>query len=192
MLWLCVLCGTVGAAEDRPASNLEIMRSLSATVADSLAGECRGRGIDSVNLIMRPGDTAWLIEGVIVQSLADRGVHVVTDSAAGVTVGIQDLGVEYSELRGSALLGGKEVDRRIYLRAETLLSPVAGTVSTRSYDCQQKDTVATSAIPFLENRAIPATVGTIPGGGFFQNLTEPLIVIGALVVGVLLLFNVRS
>ena len=55
-----------------------------------------------------------------------------------------------------------------------------------------KDTVEFSEISQLENSGIAATHGTLPGEGFFSTLIEPIVTIGALAVGVYLLFHVRT
>ena len=44
----------------------------------------------------------------------------------------------------------------------------------------------------LENPNLPVTQGTLPTGGFFSSFAEPLIVLGAVAVAMLLLFSVRS
>ena len=191
-LLFAVVCTAlaVRAQDDQPATNLEIFRTLASAAGDSIAQTFGGP--DSVRLEVRPQDIAWLIEGTLVQTLARSGIVSVRESGTSLAVGIHDIGVTYSNMRGSAIFGGKDVDRSVTLRLEAMVTPVAGGISSREYMLHADDTVPASAIPSLENRAIPATMGLVPEQGFFANLAEPLILIGALAVGVYLLFSVRS
>jgi hypothetical protein len=82
----------------------------------------------------------------------------------------------------------------VFVQLGILVRPArsGGALFTRTYEEQVADTIMTSDVPSVENSALPVTVGRVPESGFFSNLAEPFIVIGALAVGVYLLFAVRS
>ena len=172
------------------------MRELAGSLAELIAIDCTEAGFDTVSVTVQPADPGWLIEGALVAGLQAGNLRLMAgaDTIDYVAINVQDLGVEYSNLRGSGVFGSKQIDRIIRLQLNVILKPVrsGGNVVTKTYTKQVSDTVTTSAVESLENRGIPATLGRIPEGGFFSNLAEPLIVIGALAVGVYLLFTVRS
>ncbi len=187
---------SANAGSDEPPANLAIMKKLAGTLAGMIARDCFSAGFDTVSLSVVPPDPGWLIEGAIVEGLQSGSISVVAgvDTTDNLTISIQNLDVEYSNLRGSGIFGGTQVDRRVHIQLGIIARPArsGGALFTRTYEEQMADTIMTSDIPSVENSALPVTVGRIPERGFFSNLAEPFIVIGALAVGVYLLFAVRS
>jgi hypothetical protein len=193
---MATLSLSANAGGEEPPANLAIMKELAGTLAGTIAGDCASAGFDTVAVSVVPPDPGWLIEGAILEGLQSGKISVVAgvDTTDNLTISIQNLGVDYSNLRGAGLFGGTQVDRHVNIQLGIIARPArsGGTLFTRTYEKQMADTIMTSDVPSVENSALPVTVGRVPESGFFSNLAEPFIVIGALAVGVYLLFAVRS
>ena len=189
--------GAAQAEEDRissPATNLQRFQSLSEEVADTLCTFIPEG--DSVTVVLEPKESIWFVQGGILRTISGRG-RFPTQSLASpfeISLGVLKFEVKYADVRRSGFLGPKIVDRTVSTRfAATVINKMEGTILfTNELQRIVKDTVEFSEISQLENSGIAATHGTLPGEGFFSTLIEPIVTIGALAVGVYLLFHVRT
>lgn len=180
------------STERQPATNLEIIRSLSRTGAARALQNAAGK----VHISIFPQDVAWLIEGGVIEAARSHHLEVTEAETAAyrISFGVDDARVVYANIRRDGLFGPKIVDRTVRLRLSTKMVDGAegGTVRTADIEESRTDTIRVADIPQVENSAVPLTKGTLPREGFFASLAEPLIVVGSVAVAVLLLFHVRS
>jgi hypothetical protein len=176
------------------ATNLELLQKLSRAVGDSVAAYLHQN--DSVHVIVRSSESAWYVEGVILQAFDQSGRVPVQLAAAPYEVefGLTGIKTEYANVRRSGLFGAKLLDRMV--RVEFLTKIVdrrQGVVLlNRTFVQSASDVIEASDVERLENPIIPATRGVLPTEGFFSTILEPLAALGAVAVAVYLLFHVRS
>ncbi len=179
--------------EEPPATNLEIIRSLSrAGAARALQNARPGK----VHISIFPQDVAWMIEGGVLEAARVHQLEVTEAETAAyrISFGVDDARVLYTNIRRDGLFGPRIVDRTVRLRlsAKIVDGGEARIVRTADIEESQTDTIRVADIAQVENPAVPFTKGTLPREGFFASLAEPLIVVGSVAIAVLLLFHVRS
>jgi len=174
--------------------NLEIMRLLGEKVAGAV-GKQIGEG-DSIRVLILPQDRSWYLETQIARGLLSRGFPSTESSSARfhAEFGQKMLRVVYDDIRRDGFLGRKVVSRtvQVTLSAKVVDRHTGIIVVASDYADEATDTIALSQIQEVENPNIPVTRGALPPEGFFTNLVEPFVVIGAIAVAVYLLFHVRS
>jgi hypothetical protein len=188
-----------GQSEDPVKTNLEVFRIEFTSVATELL-QRSGAGLER-NLVLnvRSPDSCWLARNTIVEALKKMNYNVYLSSpgsegrGVSIDIGIVEAKVRYGKTFRESFLGGGKTERTIStivsasvrnLQNEILF---AGDVS-REY----KDTVNVSDVSDLENPSISCTHGEPPDSDFFDELLEPIIIVGASAVVVYLFFTVRS
>jgi hypothetical protein len=166
-------------------------------MVDTLATALAQTDTGSIRLRVFPEETAWALELDIAQALrrlTGRTVEEGTTPALSVDAGIVRGFVEYSAVRRDGLFGSKVADRSVLLtlrlkawKASTGALLFSGEVTKVAHD-----TVGVSQLERLETPGLEMTRGIPPPEGLFSSLLEPIILIGAIAVGVYLLFTVRS
>jgi hypothetical protein len=193
-----VLPTSIRAQEaDEPATNLATMRSLAKQIASRVAGSVRAEGRqDSASVVVHPRETAWYVQASLIEGMEETGLKVKTSGFAPVevTFGIGDLSVQYLHPRKEGMLGPTIVDRRVSVNVSAIARNETSGDVLFSDDLVEThiDTVEMNQITDLETPTIEVTKGNIPSEGFFSNIAEPIIVLGAIAVAVFLLFHVRS
>lgn len=116
------------------------------------------------------------------------------DSSVMAEFGVADARVTYANLRRDGFLGQRVLDRnvKLTLRGKIVDRRTGALLSIREWTEERDDVVGISQIESLETLGVPMTKGTIPPEGFFSGLAEPLVVLGAIAVAVVLLFSIRS
>jgi hypothetical protein len=180
----------------RAPSNLELMRSLAATIGDSVGAAIGRQDSSSLGLTVLPKDMAWYVESALLQGLSK---HRLVIRAAGENelageFGLGKARVEYEDIRRQSFLGSKIVDRKVtvIIIAKVVDQKKGSILLARDFQEAYRDTIPLSEIQNVESLGLPLTRGTVPKEGFFSNLAEPLVMLGAIGVAVYLLFNVRS
>ncbi len=180
-------------------TNLEIFRGEIASIAEELVQKSNLRSERNLFVNVRSPDTSWAAPNSLLEALKRLNYNVFL-SLAGERgkVAILDLGfvearVRYGPAFREGLLGKRKTERTV----STVISGnvrdakdeivFAGSLS-RTF----RDTVRVGELTELENPAIPFTRGEPPEGGFFDNVLEPLVLIGASAVVIYLFFTVRS
>ena len=189
-----------GDQSDLPVkNNLEVFQTELSSLAAELvqkSGDGLGRNV-VVNV--RSPDTSWVARNTIVEALTKLNYSVYLPSQGGegksaiIDLGIVEMKVRYGDVFREGVLGTRKTERTI----NTTLSAnvrnaqneilFAGAVSRAL-----KDTVDVSDVAQLENSSIAFTHGEPPKTDFFENVLEPVIIIGASAVVVFLFFTVRS
>lgn len=175
-------------------SNLEQIQQCARTLADSVLMPFADG--DSLRLVVVEHPAGWLIDGQFLEAAADRGLRV-TDSPAApaLTVAVTGLGIEYLETEESDRLL-----RRASLVLNTIVPAVAGIRGSSSriagmFATALVDTIEASQAVALESPGYPFSKGMVvstASPGFWGKIVEPVVVLGASVVMVILLFTVRS
>lgn len=182
--------------EEQPATNLDIFRLLAGKIAERTLREAAVGAGEKLHLSVLPKESAWYIEGGIYDYLRSAKFSAGSDSAATLDVefGMSDARVHYANPRRDGFFGPRVVDRTVQLRlAAKVVNRQTGALVLASDLMETRtDTLAVSDVASVENPVVKATQGTLPREGFFSNFAEPLILIGSIAVGVLLLFHVRS
>ncbi len=193
-LALLVAAGTaLGGDEPRP--NLAVFQSLARDLGKRMGESIHRDDSTSVELVIRPSDQAWIIQGPLTEGISGMGKKaVMRDGEIAAECTIASIGVTYENARRTALFGERLVDRVVNLRIQALISERrSGTIlGSSEYADSVRDTVQVSAISRLEDPTVSATRGEIPRDSFFSTFAEPIIMIAAVAVSVLLLFHVRS
>ena len=188
---------TAIAQEDAPATrtNLDLLRMLAGTVAAASFGPSVPTDTQGVHVTVLPRESAWIVEDSIIDALHRHGAKIAQRYGRyEAEFGLVRLRVNYENIRRDGMFGPKLVDRDV---AVTLHARIEDTREGRllhsgDVSSEHRDTVAVSGIERLENSMVPATHGVLPSEGFFTSLAEPIIMLGAVAVAVVLLFTVRS
>jgi hypothetical protein len=108
------------------------------------------------------------------------------------TLLITDAKTEYQAPRRESLWGTEVMDRIVRLRGELRIDEGGMLRARAPFSEELRDCVPVSSQQRIESTMIPATRSTVPAGGLFADVLEPVVLIAALGVAVLLLFTVRS
>jgi hypothetical protein len=180
-------------------TNLEVFQTELASLATELLQKS-GVGLErNLAVSVRSPDTSWVARNTIVEALKKQSYSVYLSSpdsesrGAAIDIGIVETKVRYGNTFRESFLGKRKTERTISIIVSANVRSAqhevlfAGAVS-RAY----KDTVNVSDVPELENASIHFTHGEPPGAGFFEEVLEPIIIVGASAVVVYLFFTVRS
>lgn len=175
-------------------SNLERLQLCASMLADSVLSPFDTG--DSLRLVVVEHPAGWLVDGRFLESAAEQGL-VISDSPSApvLTVALTELGVEYMETGDNDRLA-----RRASMVINTIVpssgsSSPAPSRSARQFEMAIVDTIDVSQALALESPGYPFSKGiSVAAGtpGFWGKIVEPVVVLGASVVMVILLFTVRS
>jgi hypothetical protein len=191
-------CGSGGgtAEEERSTpTNLEQLRAIAAVIAGSCLDTATVEDSLKLRLRVLPKEHSWVLEEAIRGGLVAGGARS-GDAAYDrlVEFGILDMRIRYDGLRRDGFMGPRIVERTAFVSLHARITDSAGTrvLFTGDRSGSKRDTVLVSEISRLETPMLPFTVGVVPDEGVFDNVAEPLIVLGAIAVAMVLLFTVRS
>lgn len=177
-------------------SNLELIRSLAASIGDAVGGVLGREDSSTMSLTVLPRDMAWYVESALLQGLSKHRFVLRASGASELTgeFGFAKARVEYEDIRRHGFFGSKIVDRKVavLISAKIVDQQNGSILLVRDFEEACRDTIPLSDIQRVENAGLPLTRGTVPKEGFFSNLAEPLVMLGAIGVAVYLLFSVRS
>ena len=178
-----------------PLTNLQLFRNLARDVATQMYTMAPKSDTSTIVLKVMPRDIAWVVEDDMILGIRNAGGHVV-QSGGGLSAvcGLLEFKVRYENIRRDWIFGPKKVDRTVIcLMHATISDGISGaTLSSEDRQASLTDTVLVSDLERLESSTLLATKGVLPAEGVFENLAEPLIVLGTVAVAVILLFTVRS
>jgi hypothetical protein len=178
-----------------PPSTLSVYQSLASEALAISLGNVRLADSSKAVVVAEPSGTYWFIEQALSRELASRGVvSVPSNGDLRVECAVKDAHVAYSNARRDGLLGMKFVDRTVSLALWIRVSDVrkGQYLVDREWQSERTDTVGTDAVDRLEHPGVRATHSVLPSEGFFSSWLEPLVVVGAIGVAILLLFTTRS
>lgn len=180
---------------DSPPTNLQLFRRIAAELATRSFRSAVPSDSSTVELTVLPQDIDWVVEQDIAKALTGNGGWIVrSHGAVTAEFGVLDLHVSYDNIRREHIFGPKVVDRSVGVTLHARITDTLNGASSISEErsASVRDTVFVSDLDRLEASTIHATRGVLPPEGIFENLAEPLIVLGTVAVAVVLLFTVRS
>ncbi len=151
---------------------------------------------DSVRVTLRPMETAWYVQGIVLQSVSEKG-RIPTQSLSAsyeMELAILTVQVAYANVHRNGLFGARVFDRTVSVEffVKIVQANSGAILLNENIARSVSDIVDASEVERLENPAIAATHGVLPKEGFFSTILEPLAALGAIAVAVYLLFHVRS
>jgi len=169
---------------------------LAATIGDRAVTGIAGSDTGSVRVEILPEEYGWFMEPDIGNSMSAAGWRPTLSTAAAYVAqfGVDQILVEYYNIRKDGIFGSKIMDRQISMLVNARVVEAGSGDIIWSDDLleQYRDTVEYAAWPGIESPGVPLTKGELPGEGFFSTVLEPLMVLGTVAVAVILLFSVRS
>jgi len=178
-------------------TNLRIFQSLAAQIGELAVLTLSLANGRSVAVVVTPRENAWAIEHELNRAFRGKGFNLMGspgDSAVAAEFGVADARVAYANPRRDGFLGQRVVDRtvKLTLRGKIVDRLTGSLLSMREWSEERADVIGISQIESLETPGLLMTKGAVPPEGFFSGLVEPLVLLGAIAVAVVLLFSIRS
>jgi hypothetical protein len=189
-----------GDQSDLPVkTNLEVFQ----TELSSLAEELVQKSVDGLgrNVVVnvRSPDTSWVTRNTIAEALTKLNYTVYLTSSDGegkgatIDIAIVEMKVRYGDVFREGFLGTRKTERTISTTMSANVRNVQDEILfVGGVSRAHKDTVDVSNVAQLENSSFAFTHGEPPKTDFFENVLEPVIIIGASAVVVFLFFTIRS
>lgn len=130
----------------------------------------------------------------VVAGLSKNGIMIDNDSSLPnkISYTISDAGVEYSDLFRDGLFGEYLMGRRFDLKGHYVIEKNGVVIKSNTFELSRMDTISYNNFAFVENNSLPFTKANVPSEPFLPSIVEPVIVITAVAVTIILLFTVRS
>ena len=130
----------------------------------------------------------------VVAGLSKNGIMIDNDSSLPnkISYTISDAGVEYSDLFRDGLFGEYLMGRRFDLKGHYVVEKNGVVIKSNTFELSRMDTISYNNFAFVENNSLPFTKANVPSEPFLPSIVEPVIVITAVAVTIILLFTVRS
>jgi hypothetical protein len=194
----CFSADSLLADGGRPAAkNLAVIQLLAERAAEEVALSFPPRDTGFVLLTIAPRDYGWTLE-LEIERVFDRQNYRVVSAAESaqvvVDLGIDDAGVVYRNPRRDGFFGSRILDRTVRLKlvAKVTDAERKSVLLMKEISRQDSDVVQLDEVDQLQTPGIPMTRGEPPPQGVFDTWLEPLILLGAIAVGIYLLFTMRS
>lgn len=196
LLWCSGICAIPARSQDAlPPSTLGVYQSLVAGAVDRALAQLAHPESLAATVAVEPAGTYWFIEEGIAQELRRHGVSPVPSSGQWqLECAVKEARVSYRNVRREGLLGARLVDRTAVLSVWLRIGDRAQGKFLYDQEVRSEctDTIEVSAVERVEHPGVAATHGLMPSEGFFSSWLEPLILVGAIGVAILLLFTTRS
>ena len=175
-------------------TNLEVLFSLTDSLADKVADEIPGKD-EGIVVKLNLGETYSVFANNIRSGLIKEGIKIFPVPPDGqnlpeLNLNLTDAEVEYEESERDGWFGDYYVPRTIFIEGNYLNSSSLN--GLQKFHIVSVDSVKVEDIKNLESDSFPFTKGKIPAEPFFSSLWEPVIAIGVAAVTVILFFSVRS
>jgi len=174
-------------------SNLEVINSLVDLSAKGVSSTLQNNSETFRFENNTPTEYSALNERVI-SALTKNSVKINNDSSHSNKISyiISHAGVEYSDIFRDGMFGEYLLERKFFLSGNYVVAEAKTVVSSDSFDLSKTDTVSYSNISFIENSSLPFTQANVPSEPFLPSIVEPVIVITAVAVTIILFFTVRT
>lgn len=178
-------------------TNLQMFQSLAARIGELVVTSIPVTEARSVAVVVTPHESAWTIEQELNEAFRGRGFNLLgapSDSALAAEFSLADTRVTYANARSDGFLGQRIVDRtvKLTLRGKIVDRRTGALLALREWTEEGSDVIGISQLESLETPGLFMTKGVAPPEGFFSGLLEPLVLLGAIAVAVVLLFSIRS
>jgi len=191
------LCLTPATAGLHLRDNVAIFEDLARRGADSLIASISTGDTLCID-ILGPEGTSWILEGALLHAAHRRHISVARCSSPNSRVTLRVLIVR-GRVAYLPVESPDSVQRDVLLEVDGRLShSVSDGVATLQQSrllLTERDTIARADSSIAQKGVSPFETPPMPtpaSGGFWENIVEPAIVVGAAVVATILLFTVRS
>lgn len=181
-----------GQVENEPLTNLQVFQRLAFEIGSELTVRMSSGKVQGATVF--PREIGLPVEQDLIRGLRLSGASISPGDSGGrrVEFAITDARVVLENTRRDGFLGSKLVDRVIVLAGRAKTWGEGNTIEYYDVTRSLRDTVQLSGIDRLSSQTLAFTRMTLPRQGFFDDLLEPLVVLGSVGVAVYLLFAVRS
>ena len=174
-------------------SNLERINLL----VDASTKEISSASQDTANsykLVNKTLDEYNILNTRVVAGLSKNGINIDNDSTFPnkISYTISHAGVEYSDLFRDGLFGEYLMERKFDLMGNYVVEKNGIVIKSNTFELSRMDTISYNNFAFVENNSLPFTKANVPSEPFLPSIVEPVIVITAVAVTIILLFTVRS
>jgi hypothetical protein len=183
-----------GQVESGPPANLEVFRRLAFAMGSDLGRRVGAAPLRVAEVTVVPREIGLPLERDFLQGLVASGADISRGDSSGLRfeLAITEAHVLLEDPRRDGFLGSRIADRVVVLGGTAKMVGEGAGSAYCELSRSSRDTVRLSGVEGLESPALSFTKATMPRQGFFDNLIEPLVVLGAVGVAVYLLFAVRS
>jgi hypothetical protein len=124
--------------------------------------------------------------------LLRSGIKLLNDKSSSqiiIDFTIDDCVVSYGEPKRDGWFGDYYSERTVKLSGNYFITNLS---QVKNFIIEDSDIIKVEEVDKLENRSFPFTRGELPPEPFFSSLIEPIIVVGAAAITIILFFSVRS
>ncbi len=165
------------------------------TIIDSLISEFTTRtiqvlnekNIDKINISTKSNFEYF--NDNFINNLIDGNIQISSESPIKLKLNVKDFSVEYFELKS------EDLQRKISLDFVVFLEEKDGDIKIlNKQEFTYSDTISNNDLELIENSNYPFTKGKFPtkNKSIFDEIIEPVIIISAAIISVVLFFTVRS
>ncbi len=202
-LFLTVQTLTVGKAvaqdDPLPRKNLEIIQAQIGALASEVVERSKLGKDRHVYVRILTSENSWVVQNSVLEALKRLSYDLFVASfdqkipGATVEVSLVEATVIYGPAFRESLFGRQRSQRTIKTTlSASVRSPAEEVLFAGNLSRVYSDTVYTGNLDELESPGIQYTHGEPPREGFFDNILEPAILLGATAVAIYLFFTVRS
>ena len=166
------------------ASNFHCIDSLSFLAAQRVAAQLNAKRLTTFSVDCTPHSARWLVQQNMTRACAQLGMPI-DPKGTVLTVGIADCAVRYALATDrDSLQRISRVELRTTMPGQTFEDVVV----------QSTDLIARSEIPLAENPKYDFSSSVVPPAprSTWDDIVEPLVILGVLATTVIVLFTVRS
>ncbi|MCK5742470.1 MAG: hypothetical protein KAH48_09650 [Chlorobi bacterium] len=185
----------VASDDNFPATNLQVLDSLAASVGSSLISYLSHRGFDSLDISLGESPAKYYIKHRIIGAKHSQPLHlfekVDNSKRMPMVITINKCAISFHNIpnQPDSLIRRGEINLSVFIRTrenELISLPV--------FVEKQEDRVARDNVDALQNNSFPFLNPNIPDPelSFFEEFIEPIILVSSAVLTVVLLFTVRS
>lgn len=176
-----------------PAVNIDVLRTLAAEAAEEVCLRIALRPGEGFLVEVLPPELAWVVDEAVRGAFVPAALPDVTQTVRTVCA-VKEASVTYDAYDREGLFGRKTAERLVTLTLTVTITRDGSREPLFSGDVRRvrTDRIPVADIPRLDHPTLSIARGTPAGEGFFADIAEPLILLGAIGVTVFLLFHVRS
>lgn len=167
-------------------TNKQVIDSIFKSFYSKIAFKLYEFKISEINIVQNP-DYQYFIN-ILINELSDDNIKLSTSSGTTLKLNINEFDIKYLETNEN-LIRTINIDASIYILDKNGELKLLDNLHSR-----YNDIIEANEVTNIENEMFPFTKGKLPKGrkSFFDELIEPIIVVGATVLTVVLFFSVRT
>lgn len=180
------------SAQTQPQKNYELIENLIRESVENIKSES-SENIKEYSLKILLPSALENLKPAVINAFINKGIgKAETDSNNSINYILENASVVYGESFRDGFFGEINTRREIIITGNHFLETTSGYTKAQKFNLTFSDTIEVDSIPEIETKTLPFTCGEIPEAPVLSNLAEPIIVVGALIVTVILFFTVRG